>query len=73
MATAERPSSDGEDRVLEETYGSSSLTRRFLIVGNTVREGTQRTVGPPLNKFLKVTDTPPGLTADDVDLCIIDA
>ena len=51
--TAENPPS--EEHVLEESYGNSSLTRRFVVVGSTVREGTQRKVGPPLQKFLKVT------------------
>lgn len=50
---------DREEHVLEESYGNSSLTRRFVVVGDTVRKGTQRKVGPPLQKFLKVSPCRP--------------
>lgn len=52
---AERTAHGGkEPPVLEETYGNTAIKNRFLVVGETVRKSTQRNVGPPLHKFLKV-------------------
>lgn len=53
MATETKSSSDLH--VLEERYGSSSLSRRFIVVGSTVRQKTEGRLGlTSLQKFLKV-------------------